>query len=64
MAPLAGLQAADFVTPGGNTVKSFILQPTPVTADTLNLVLDGGWITKDVLCENVTDPATGPAACQ
>ena len=64
VAPLAGLQAADFVTPGGNTVKSFILQPTPVTADTLNLVLDGGWITKDVLCEKVTDPATGPAACQ
>jgi D-xylose transport system substrate-binding protein len=64
VAPLAGLQAADFVTPGGNTVKSFILQPTPVTADTLNLVLDGGWITKEVLCQNVTDPATGPAACQ
>jgi D-xylose transport system substrate-binding protein len=62
--PVAGTQAADFVTPGGNTVKSFILQPTPVTADTLNLVLDGGWITKDVLCEKVTDPATGPAACQ
>jgi len=62
--PTAGMQAADFETPGGNTVKSFILQPTPVTADTLNLVLDGGWITKDVLCEKVTDPATGPAACQ
>jgi D-xylose transport system substrate-binding protein len=64
VAPLAGPQAADFVTPGGNTVKSFILQPTPITADNLNLVLDGGWITKDVLCKNVTDPAMGPAACQ
>ena len=44
VAPLAGLTAADFETPGGNTVKSFILQPTPITADNLNLVVDGGWI--------------------
>ena len=64
VAPLAGMTAADFVTPGGNTVKSFILQPTPVTAENLNLVVDGGWITKEDLCVLVEDPATGPAACQ
>src|SRR6476659_5629000 len=35
VAPTAGLSAQDFKTPGGTTVKSFILQPTPLTADTL-----------------------------
>ena len=46
------LTAGDFVTPGPdgepdsgdeNTVKSFILKPTPVTAETLNLPIDAGW---------------------
>ncbi len=48
----------DFTTPGGNTVKSYILQPTPITQDNLNLVVDGGWITKDKLCANA---ASGPS---
>jgi D-xylose transport system substrate-binding protein len=72
VAPTAGLTAADFTTPGPDgepdtgdetTVKSFILQPTPITAENLNLVVEGGWITTDVLCEGV-DPASAPAACQ
>jgi D-xylose transport system substrate-binding protein len=63
VAPAAGLGVQDFDTPGGNTVKSFILQPTPITAENLNLVIDGGWITKDVRCEGV-DAASAPAACQ
>ena len=55
-----GLQA----DPGdGNVVKSLILTPTPITAENLQLVLDGGWITKDDLCKGV-DAATAPAACQ
>ena len=33
VAPTAGLTAQDFKTPSGVTVKSFILQPTPLTAD-------------------------------
>ena len=37
MAPNAGLTAQPFTTPGGNTVCSFILQPTPLTADNLQL---------------------------
>lgn len=66
------LTAADFTTPGPdgepdtgdeNTVKSFILKPTPITAENLNLVIEGGWITQEVLCEGV-DPASAPAACQ
>jgi D-xylose transport system substrate-binding protein len=48
----------DFTTPGGNTVKSYILQPTPITQENLNLVVDGGWITKEKLCEKAS---TGPS---
>ena len=33
----AGLTAQPFTTPGGNTVTSFILQPTPLTAENLQL---------------------------
>ena len=62
VAPAAGLTAQPFTTPDGNTVSSFILQPTPLTAENLNLAVDGGWITKEKLCEKVT--ATPPAACQ
>ena len=62
VAPAAGLTAQPFTTPDGNTVSSFILQPTPLTAENLNLAVDGGWITKEKLCEKVT--ANPPAACQ
>jgi D-xylose transport system substrate-binding protein len=57
------LTAQDFETPGGNTVKSFILKPTPITQDNLELVLEGGWVTKEQLCLGV-DAATAPPACQ
>jgi D-xylose transport system substrate-binding protein len=63
VAPVAGLTAQSFTTPGGNTVSSFILQPTPLTADNLQLAVDGGQITKDELCKGV-DAATAPTACQ
>jgi len=62
--PPTGAAPTDFTTPGSNVVKAFILQPTPVTADTLNLPIDAGWYaTKDDICKGV-DPATGPAACK
>ena len=65
VAPEAGLTAQKFTTPGGNEVNSFILQPTPITAENLNLVVDGGWITKDELCAGVdAAAATAPAACK
>ena len=53
----------DFETPGGNTVKSYILQPTPITQENLNLVVDGGWITKDKLCEKASTGPTPAAFC-
>jgi D-xylose transport system substrate-binding protein len=63
VAPVAGLTAQPFTTPGGASVSSFILQPTPLTADNLQLAIDGGQITKDELCKGV-DAATAPAACK
>jgi D-xylose transport system substrate-binding protein len=43
VAPAAGNSPTDFTTPGGKTVKSIILKPTPVTADTLDKVISAGW---------------------
>jgi D-xylose transport system substrate-binding protein len=63
IAPAAGLTAQPFKTPGGNTVASFILQPTPITADNLQVVVDAGQISKADLCKGV-DAATAPAACK
>ena len=63
VAPTAGLTAQDFKTPGGTTVKSFILQPTPLTADTLQTAIDAKQISKADLCKGV-DAATAPAACK
>lgn len=54
---------ADFKTPGGVTVKSVVLTPVAITSDNLNVPLDQGWITKDVLCKGV-DAAKAPAACK
>jgi len=63
VAPVAGLTAQPFTTPGKNTVSSFILQPTPLTADNLQLAIDGGQITKADLCKGV-DAAKAPPACK
>jgi D-xylose transport system substrate-binding protein len=63
VAPVAGLTAQPFTTPGGNTVSSFILQPTPLTADNLQLAIDGKQITKDELCKGV-EAASAPPACK
>ena len=58
MADVAG--AAIFASPGGNELTSILLAPQPITQDNLNLVLDAGWIAKDVLCQGVT----GLAVCE
>lgn len=47
------LNATAFETPGGNTVQSIILKPTPITRDNLNLVVDLGWETEDAVCAGV-----------
>ncbi len=43
----------DFTTPGGNTTKSVFLAPMPITRDNLNVVIDAGWVSKDVVCQGV-----------
>jgi D-xylose transport system substrate-binding protein len=63
VAPKAGLSAQPFKTPGGTTVSSFILQPTPLTADTLQVAIDAGQISKADLCKGVA-AASAPAACK
>jgi D-xylose transport system substrate-binding protein len=63
VAPTAGLTAQAFTTPDGTSVQSFILQPTPLTAETLQAAIDAGQISKEDLCKGV-DAATAPAACK
>jgi D-xylose transport system substrate-binding protein len=63
VAPAAGASPQDFTTPGGITVKSYILQPTPITQENLNLVVDSGWITKEKLCEKASTGPTPAAFC-
>jgi len=51
--PEAGLDAQPFETPGGNTVWSIVLKPTPITRDNINLVVDLGWETQEAVCAGV-----------
>ena len=45
----------------GVEMSAIFLQPTPITKDTLNLVIDAGHISKEQACEGAMD---GVAACQ
>jgi D-xylose transport system substrate-binding protein len=47
--------AATFKSPGGKDLTSILLKPQPITKANLNLVLDAGWITKDLLCQGGPD---------
>jgi len=65
VAPAAGNTATDFKTPGGNTMKSIILKPSPKTADQLGDIFKAGWYaTKEQVCKGVTSSSPGYAACQ
>jgi D-xylose transport system substrate-binding protein len=44
-------------------MQAMLLKPIPVTAANLDVVIKGGWITKDAACKGV-DKATAPAACK
>jgi D-xylose transport system substrate-binding protein len=63
VAPVDGLAAKAFTTPNGTSVQSFILQPTPLTADNLQVAVEAGQIPTEDLCKGV-DAATAPAACK
>jgi D-xylose transport system substrate-binding protein len=47
--------------PKGVEMNSFFLKPVAITKDNLNVVIDAGWVTKDVVCQGVT--AGSVAAC-
>ncbi|HLX33848.1 MAG TPA: substrate-binding domain-containing protein [Candidatus Limnocylindrales bacterium] len=57
----ADLNTHDFTTPGNNTVKSIILNPTPILKANLADVITAGWVTKDQVCTGVAAGAV--AAC-
>lgn len=58
MADIEG--AGAWTSPAGTEMTARFLEPIPVTADNLTVVVDAGWIEKDALCQGVTD---GPAPC-
>lgn len=47
-------------SPGGADMSALFLAPQPITQDNLSVVVDAQWITKDALCQGVTN---GPAPC-
>lgn len=66
---LAGGTALDGVTgatkfsdgPKGVEMNAVLLAPIPITQENLNVVIDAGWVTKDVVCQGVA--AGTVAAC-
>ena len=52
--------AVKFTTPGGNSVNSITLNPTPITKANLAEVIDAGWVTKADVCAGVTAGAVAP----
>ena len=53
--------ATKFKTPGGLEMNTVLLAPVPITKDNLNVVIDAGWVSKDVVCQGVK--AGSVAAC-
>lgn len=55
---VAGAQS--WTSPAGTVMTALFLEPVPITASNLSVVVDAGWIEKDALCQGVTN---GPAPC-
>ncbi|MFD1697143.1 D-xylose ABC transporter substrate-binding protein [Roseibium aestuarii] len=49
-----------WTSPSGTELTARFLEPVPVTKDNLSVVVDAGWITKEALCQGVSN---GPAPC-
>ncbi|SFQ46500.1 D-xylose transport system substrate-binding protein [Roseivivax halotolerans] len=52
--------AEEWTSPAGTTLWAEFLEPVPVTADNLSVVVDAGWIEQEALCQGVEN---GPAPC-
>ncbi|WP_146345846.1 D-xylose ABC transporter substrate-binding protein [Falsiphaeobacter marinintestinus] len=50
----------EWTSPAGTKMNAVFLAPMPITKDNLTAVVDAQWITKDALCQGVTN---GPAPC-
>ena len=53
--PLDQIEGAVKWSDGPNHVEmnSVFLKPVPITKDNLNVVIDAGWVSKDVVCQGV-----------
>jgi D-xylose transport system substrate-binding protein len=49
--------------PKGVEMDAILLKPVPITWDNLHIVIDAGWVKKQVVCQGV-DSAKAPAACK
>ncbi len=58
MADIPG--AGTWTSPSGTEMTAIFLAPVPITKDNLDVVVDAGWITKDALCQGVSN---GPSPC-
>jgi D-xylose transport system substrate-binding protein len=48
--------------PKGVSMHAVLLTPVPIRHDNLDVVIDAGWVSKDVVCQGVTENV--PAACK
>lgn len=44
--------------PNGVEMNALFLSPLPITRDNLNVIIDAGWVTKDVVCQGVKPGTT------
>jgi D-xylose transport system substrate-binding protein len=58
---MSDIEGADsWTSPSGTELTAKFLEPVPVTADNLEVVVDAGWIEQESLCQGVEN---GPAPC-
>lgn len=51
MEEIEGVQT--WKSPGGIDMNAIFLKPVPITKDNLDVVIDAGWVSKDVVCKGV-----------
>jgi D-xylose transport system substrate-binding protein len=56
--------AEPFTTPHGVRVPARLLEPVPITRESLERVIEAGWITREAVCRGVTPGPAAPPACR
>jgi D-xylose transport system substrate-binding protein len=61
---LDAVEGAQKFAGGPNQVEldAILLKPVPITRDTLDVVIEAGWVPKETVCQGVTE--NPPSACQ